>query len=134
MSSVLDEMLDKIKEGAVTIADKTDEYTRIGKLKVEMVSLKRNTEATFTALGAKAYHLIVNEKQVNITKDEEVKNYIEKIKDLEKEMTDKKEKIEQIKEEKAAERKKRADEKEKNKEEEKTEETAEEPTENAQTE
>lgn len=116
MASVLDEILEKIKEGVSVIADRTDEYTKIGKLKVEMVNLKRNIEATFTALGGRVYRFLVEDGKIDATEDKEIQGYVEKIKTLEKELTEKKEKIEAVRQQKKDERTERAAEKAKQKE------------------
>lgn len=113
MASVLDEILEKIKEGVAVIADRTDEYSKIGKLKVEMVSLKRNVEATFTALGGRVYRMLEGGAEADVAADAEVKEYVEKIKRLEKELAEKKEKVEEVRRTKSEERKQRAADKQK---------------------
>lgn len=113
MASVLDEILEKIKEGVSVIADRTDEYSKIGKLKVEMVSLKRNVEATFTALGGRVYRMLEGGGQSDVNADPEVKEYVDKIKRLEQELAEKKVKVDEVRRTKAEERKQRASEKQK---------------------
>lgn len=97
MANLWDDITKTIKEGVDTVVEKTEELTKIGKIKVDILGIKRNVEKNFTELGGKVYHLIVEEKKTQIASDKEVKEIIDRIKVLEKELQDKKEKIERVK-------------------------------------
>jgi GTPase involved in cell partitioning and DNA repair len=117
MSSLFDDITKGIKEGITVVADKTDELTKIGRLKVEILSVKRNIEKKFTELGGRVYHVITVDKVADIDKDEEVKRMVAELGDLEQKLNEKNAEIENVKETKEAERKEREEAKKREKEE-----------------
>ena len=116
MSSLFDDITKGIKEGITVVADKTDEFTKIGRLKVEIVSIKRNIEKKFTELGGRVYHAITVDKVGDIGDDAEVKRLVSDLGDLEQKLNDKNAEIEKVKETKEAERREREEAKKREKE------------------
>ena len=117
MSSLLEDITKGIKEGITVVADKTDEYTKIGRLKVDILGIKRNIEKQFTELGGRVYHAIKVEKVKNSNEDDKVKELVSKISELEKKLNTKNKEIEKVKETKEAERREREEVKKREKEE-----------------
>ena len=117
MSSLFDDITKGIKEGITTVADKTDELTKIGRLKVEIMGVKRNIEKKFTELGGRVYHAITVDKVANVGDDDEVKRLISELDELEKKLSYKNAEIENVKETKETERQERAEAKKREKEE-----------------
>ena len=97
MASLLDELAKNIRTGISSVAAKTEELTKIGKIKVEILGIKRNIEKNFTELGGKVYHLLVEEKDSQVASNAEVKKIIDQIKDLEKQLRTKNQELEQVK-------------------------------------
>ncbi|MFQ5754186.1 MAG: hypothetical protein ACE5HI_19540 [bacterium] len=97
MANLWDDIAKTIREGVDTVVEKTEELTRIGKIRVDIINIKRNIEKNFSELGGKAYHLMTEEKKIQIADDKEVKEVIECIKILEKELQNKKLELEKIK-------------------------------------
>lgn len=97
MASLLDELAKNIRTGISSVAAKTEELTKIGKIKVEILGIKRNIEKSFTELGGKVYHLIVEEKDSQVVSNAEIKKIIDQIKDLEKQLRTKNQELEQVK-------------------------------------
>ncbi len=97
MASLLDELAKNIRTGISSVAAKTEELTKIGKIKVEILGIKRNIEKNFTELGGKVYHLIVEEKDSQVASNAEIKKIIDQIKDLEKQLRTKNQELEQVK-------------------------------------
>ncbi|NOZ62068.1 MAG: hypothetical protein GXO74_10340 [Calditrichaeota bacterium] len=91
-----DDLSNMFKRGVSTVAKKTDEYTKIGKLKVDIIGVKREIDKQFTMLGGKVYQLIAEEKNTKIASNEEVKQIIDAIKDLNEKLNQKKEELEQV--------------------------------------
>ena len=58
MSPLWEDIKKKLKEGVTVAAEKTEEYTKIGKVKVEILNINRNIDKTFTNLGREVYTLI----------------------------------------------------------------------------
>ncbi|MDZ7370158.1 MAG: hypothetical protein ONB12_03200 [candidate division KSB1 bacterium] len=100
-------LLDSIREGLELVIDKTEEYSRIGKLKVDIFGIKRNIERQFVELGGRVYELMTAEQTPDIRKDEECKKIVETVKSLEKQLQDKEAEIEKVKAEKEKERRER---------------------------
>jgi len=97
MTSLWDDIAKTIREGVDTVVEKTEEFTRIGRIKVDILNIKRNIEKNFTELGGKVYHLIVEEKKSQITSDKEIKEIIDCVKLLEKELEEKNKELEAVK-------------------------------------
>lgn len=97
MPTLWDDIAKTIKDGVTTVAEKTEELTKIGKIKVDIIGIKRNVEKNFAELGGKVYHLIVEEKESEIASHKEVQEIINRIKDLEKKLQQKNEELEKVK-------------------------------------
>jgi len=97
-------LLDNIRDGLELVVDKTEEYGKIGKLKVDIFTIKRNIEKQFTELGGRAYDILTGDKPASFQKDEEVVKIVEEIKSLELQLKAKEENIETVKAEKEKER------------------------------
>ncbi len=100
-------LLDSIRDGLELVVDKTEEYGKIGKLKVDIFGIKRNIEKQFTELGGRTFEILTGDGPKTVSKDEEVKKIVEEIQTLEKQLKQKEAEIEQVKEEKEKERQKR---------------------------
>jgi len=107
MSSLFEDITKGIKEGITVVADKTDEYTKIGRLKVEILGVKRNIEKKFTELGGRVYHAVAVDKVANVGEDAQVKLLVSQIGNLEQKLNDKNAEIEKVKTTKEAERRER---------------------------
>ncbi len=97
MPSLWEKVKKSVKEGVTVAADKTEEYTRIGKIKLDIAGLNRKREKQFAELGEKVYHLFGEKKAGGISQDKGVKDLVAGIKALEDELEEKKKKIEEIK-------------------------------------
>ncbi len=101
--SFWDDLANLFKKGISTVAKKTDEYTKIGKIKVDIIGIKRDIDKKFNELGGKTYHLIVEEKDTKIAANEEVRAIIDTIKDFNQKLEEKKEELNRVREEYARE-------------------------------
>lgn len=100
-------LLDSIRDGLELVVDKTEEYGKIGKLKVDIFGIKRNIEKQFTELGGRVYELMTTKSATKIADDEEVKKAIETVKNLEVQLKEKELEIDKVKTEKETERRER---------------------------
>ena len=87
------------KKGVTVVAQKTDEYTKIGKIKVDIISIKREVDKRKAELGSKVYQLIVDEKNSKISTNEDVKVIIDKVKELNARLNQKKNELETVRQE-----------------------------------
>ena len=102
-------LLDNIRDGLELVVDKTEEYGKIGKLKVDIFSIKRNIEKQFTELGGRTFEVLTGEGPKSVAKDEEVKKIVEELQGLEEQLQQKEAEIAQVKVEKEKERQTRQD-------------------------
>lgn len=100
-------LLESIRDGLELVVDKTEEYSKIGKLKVDIFTIKRNIEKQFTELGGRAYDLLTGEAADSLQDDAAVKKIIDEIQALENQLKTKESEIEKVKEEKEKERQER---------------------------
>ncbi len=101
MANLWDDIAKTIREGVDTVVEKTEELTRIGRIKVDILNIKRNVEKNFSELGGRVYQLISKEKKTAISTDKEANEIIECIKILEKELDDKKSELVKVKSKKS---------------------------------
>ena len=87
------------KKGVSVVAKKTDEYTKIGKIKVDIIAIKREIDKNFTQLGSKVYKLVVEENSTKIASDDEVKVISNSIKELNDKLDAKKQELDTVRQE-----------------------------------
>ena len=86
-----------ITEGIRDVSEKTGEMTKIGRLRIEIISLKRDIEKAFIELGGRVYHKLEN-KETDIQTDQQINKLLKDIKSFETKLKDREEKIEQVRE------------------------------------
>ena len=96
----MDTMWEKIKkglkDGATLSMEKIEEYTKIGKLKVEELAAKRKITRNFIDIGERVFDLAEGNKETSIASDLAVKTSIENVKALRQELVEIDRKIEDI--------------------------------------
>jgi hypothetical protein len=105
MGSLFEDIRDGIRDGIAMVADKTDEYAKIGKLKVDILGIERNIDRLFSELGGRVYEMLTDNPDCDTSGDQEVKRLVSEIKDQEAKLKLKKQEIETIKAEKERQRK-----------------------------
>ena len=105
--------LNDIRDGFESVIDKTEEYGKIGKIKVDVAGLNRQLDKYYADLG-KATFEAVSEKQ-DVNKNEHIQDVIAKIKECQNDIANKQAEIAEIKREKEQEREKRTEERRKEK-------------------
>ena len=53
MANLWDDIARTIREGVDTVVEKTEELTRIGRIKVDILNIKRKVEKNFSELGGR---------------------------------------------------------------------------------
>ncbi|MFZ5519364.1 MAG: hypothetical protein ACOY90_22215 [Candidatus Zhuqueibacterota bacterium] len=97
--SFLDDLSNFFKKGVTVVAQKTDEYAKIGKIKVDIIGIKRDIDKNFTELGGRVYQLIVDENDTNIASNNDVKMIISTVNELHTKLQIKKVELEKVREE-----------------------------------
>lgn len=105
MGTLWEDVRDGIRDGIELVVDKTEEYTKIGKIKVDIIGLKRNIEKKFSELGGRTYEILKEQNRKSVGADVEVKRLVEELVELEKSLDEKKNEIVTIRDEKEQERK-----------------------------
>jgi len=72
-------------------ADKAEEMTKLGKVKLDIFQIKRDTDKKFTDLGGVVYGLLDQAEKVDIHDNEKVTALVAEIKNLEKQLKEKEE-------------------------------------------
>lgn len=99
MAKLWDDVKKSLKEWGTIAADKAEELTKVGRIRLDILSIKRDIEKNFTELGGKVYHLVAEENQTRIAGNDEVKKIVNRILNLEEELNKKKELLESVKKE-----------------------------------
>ena len=107
MSSLCEDIRKTVKDGISVVTDRTDEYAKIGRIKVDIAGINHNISKLFSELGGRVYHIYSTEKQPRVLKDAEVADLLERIKAQEDKLRKNEAEIKRIKKEKEKERKKK---------------------------
>ena len=67
-------------------ADKAEEVTKLGKVKLDIFQVKRELEKKFSDLGGIVYHLITQEDAKNIEKNAKITALLADVKELEQKL------------------------------------------------
>ena len=98
----MDTMWDKIKknlrDGAALSMEKIEEYTKLGKLKVEEIAAKRKIERNFIDMGERVFDLMEEDKAATVADDLAVKKAAENITALREEIEDIEQKMKEVSE------------------------------------
>ncbi len=73
-------------DGLQSASDRTSEYTKIGRIKIDVLGLKKEIEEKFIELGGRVYHNITEKQLTNCDGDLQIEQLIEQIKELEIEL------------------------------------------------
>lgn len=96
----MDNMWERIKkslrDGAVMSAEKIEEYTKIGKLKIDEMSAKRRIERNFLDIGERFYDLAQDARESDAAADLVITKALENVRGLYAEIADINEKIKDI--------------------------------------
>ena len=84
-------------EGIQTASDKTSEYTKIGRIKIDVLGIKKELEENLIELGGRVYHRAQEEKKYDIREDNNILQLIEKVRELEAELTQYDEELKRLK-------------------------------------
>jgi len=86
--NVWEKIKKNFKEGAAVSIDKIEEYSKIGKLKIEEFAAKKKIERNCVDIGERVFDLMDSGKDSEVAVDLAVKKSIENIRGLNKELAD----------------------------------------------
>jgi len=96
MDNVWEKIKKGLKDGAVMSVEKIEEYTKIGKLKVDEMSAKRKIERNFLDIGERFYDLAQDARESSAPSDLVITKAIENVRTLYAEIAEISEKIREI--------------------------------------
>jgi len=97
MPSMWEDLKKTVKQGFSTAAAKTEEYTKIGKAKLDMMNLNKSLNNTFQELGLEAYTQITGGGKGLNAQNPKVKGFIDKIGQIKQSIQEKEAEVEAIK-------------------------------------
>lgn len=98
MDTVWEKIKKGLKDGATLSMEKIEEYTKVGKLKVEELAAKRKITRNFVDIGERAFDLIEESKGSSVESDLAIKTSMENIKALRQELIEIDRKIREVQE------------------------------------
>jgi hypothetical protein len=106
MDNAWEKIKKSVREGAALSIEKIEEYSKIGKLKVEEFATKKKIERNYVDIGERVFELVETDKKADITGDVAIKKSIANIRTLKEELVSIDTKIKNIIEEAKKSRKK----------------------------
>ena len=83
-------LFEKIKKGLIdgfnAASDITTEYTKIGRIKIDMLGVKKEIEEKMLELGGRVYDHAINAKTLNFENQSTINDLVDQIKKLEDEL------------------------------------------------
>ena len=83
-------LLDNIKKGLIegfqAASDFTSEYTKIGRIKIDILGVKKEIEEKMLELGGRVYDRYLKSKSLNFEMHQDIQSLINDIEALEKEL------------------------------------------------
>ena len=101
-STLWEDIKKTVKEGVSVAAEKTEEYTKIGKVKVDILNIKRNIDKLYEDLGKEVYGLLSSGKKGDFSGNPKVDALFNKLKDQQAALKKKESEVESIKKDVAA--------------------------------
>ena len=95
VKKALQESAEVIKETAISVAEKTQEATEIGRLRIQIMGLNRDAEKNFAEIGGRVYELIEKGTK-DVLSDEELRKLIDKAKQYEEKIAKAEEKLKSL--------------------------------------
>ena len=93
MEKVWQKIRSGLTDGFHSLSEKTGEMTKIGRLKLEIIAIKRDIEKAFIELGGRVYHGF---RDKSILDDLDIKDFVKGIKKKETKLKTLEEKIDQV--------------------------------------
>ncbi|MBN2425334.1 MAG: hypothetical protein JXR46_13695 [Calditrichaceae bacterium] len=85
-------------DGLHTATDKTTEYTKIGRIKIDLLGLKKELEEKLVELGGRVYQAYDEKKEISLTSDMKIKQLLTRISELDQELKNYQKELKRIKE------------------------------------
>lgn len=81
--SLWEKVKKSLRDGAATAAEKAEHYGKLSRARLDMARTRHAIHDTFTELGGQVYNLLEQDSATVVGQNDEIKNHIQTIKDLE---------------------------------------------------
>ena len=98
MSELWIKLKKNLTDSYQSLSQKTEELTRIGRLKLEIIAIKRDIEKAFIELGGRVYQAFEDKIQDQLHCDENLLKVVKTIREYQKKLKSIEKKIEEVKE------------------------------------
>ena len=96
MEDSWEKIRNNFRAGMKIVSRKADELSRIGRLKLEIVAVKRDIEKGFLELGGRIYHKLDQEQDYALKSDKDIMDLVAKIRGHEDRLEELEQKIKEI--------------------------------------
>ena len=96
MGDLWEKIRKSVADGVQVAAEKTEEFTKLGKAKIDILNLKRKISRNFTELGGITYEAIKAGTTEEVLKSEKVSALISSLNDLDSELEAKEKSYEEM--------------------------------------
>jgi len=83
METTWEKIKKSVSEGYKNLSEKTTEMTQIGRLKIEIIAVKRDIEKAFIELGGQVYHNLQSKPKTDLLSDQRINKLVKDIKSME---------------------------------------------------
>jgi hypothetical protein len=87
METLWDKVKKSVMDGVNAAAEKTEELTKLGKMKLDILNIKHKISKQFTELGGIVFDAVKNEKTKDVMKSDEFQAIIKSLNELETDLT-----------------------------------------------
>ena len=98
METTWNKIKKSVSEGFQNLSEKTNEMTQIGRLKIEIIAVKRDIERAFIELGGQVYHNLKSKHKDDLLSDQRIIKLVKDIKSLELKLKTLENKVGQVRE------------------------------------
>ncbi len=96
MTTIWDDLKKSVKDGLSVAAAKTEEYTKIGKAKLDLMNLNKSLNAAYHDLGVTVFEQASESSKKTAPQDPKVKDHVGRIEKFLQDIQDKEKEIEEI--------------------------------------
>lgn len=93
----METLWEKVKKGFMLAAERTDELTKIGKLKLDIVATHRKITRQFEELGGRTYELIKSGRRKKpVADDKDIAALVKEIQTLEEQLSEEEKELKKL--------------------------------------
>jgi len=76
----------KLRTGIAAAGSRTSDFTKLGRIEIDVLGLKKETEEKLIELGGRVFQMVKEEGQTDIGKNKEIMHLIAQLKELDEEL------------------------------------------------